>query len=91
MAPGLVRDLGLLVQQREHGLDVDEPLPDLAIDHAEEVERHVELDQHGVDHDEIAHRMRAGHRRRAPASHMTSVMPAVKITAWPVLSTASEV
>ena len=35
-------------------LDVDHRLLDLAIDHAHEIERLVELDHHGVDHDEIA-------------------------------------
>jgi len=38
-----VDDLRRLVQQREHRLDVDQPLLDLAIDHAHEVERDIEL------------------------------------------------
>ena len=60
------------MHQREHGLDVDQALLDLAIDHAHEVERHVELDQDRVDHDEVADRVRAGEhvaRREQHADH----------------------
>ena len=49
-----VLDLGLARQHREHDLDVDHRLLDLAIDQAHEIQRLVELDHHGVDHDEIA-------------------------------------
>ena len=41
----LVLYLGLLPEQCEHGLDVDERLFDLAIDHAHDVERLIELDE----------------------------------------------
>ncbi len=50
----LVLDLGLARQHREHDLDVDHRLLDLAINQAHEIQRLVELDHHGVDHDEIA-------------------------------------
>ena len=43
-----------LVQQREHRLDVDQPLLDLAIDHAHEIERQVKLHEDRVDHHEAA-------------------------------------
>ncbi len=56
---GMVGDLGLAVEDVEHLLDVGSGLLDLAVDHAHEVERLVELDQHGVDHDEVAHRVDA--------------------------------
>jgi len=42
------------VQQREHGLDINQALLDLAIDHAHEIERQIELHQDGVDHHETA-------------------------------------
>ena len=48
--------LRVFSQQREHLLDVDQPLLDLAVGRADEVERHVKLDHQGVDHHEIAHR-----------------------------------
>ena len=50
----LVGDLGLHVEQAEHLLHVDECVPDLAIGEAQHVERHVELDQEGVDRHEVA-------------------------------------
>jgi DNA-directed RNA polymerase specialized sigma24 family protein len=56
----LVLDLGILPDQREHLLDVERRLLDLAIDGAHEIQRLVELDQHGVDQHEIADRMGAG-------------------------------
>ncbi len=57
---GPILDLGLAAEEREHLLDVDHRLLDLAIDHAHEIERLVELDHHGVDHDEVADRLGAG-------------------------------
>src|SRR3546814_10788386 len=39
-----VLDLHAHAQQREHGLHVEQRLADLAIDGAEDIERHVELD-----------------------------------------------
>ena len=50
----LVLDFTVLVQQPEHAVHVEERLLDLAIDHAEEVERDVELDQQPVYQHEIA-------------------------------------
>jgi hypothetical protein len=40
--------------QAEHALDVGEGLADLPVQHAEEVERDVELDQEGVDQHQVA-------------------------------------
>ena len=54
LGAGLVLDLRLAREDREHPLDVDHRLLDLAIDHAHEIERLVELDHHGVDHHEVA-------------------------------------
>ena len=56
----LVLDLRLAREDCEHPLDVDHRLLDLAIDHAHEVERLVELDHHGVDHHEVADGVGAG-------------------------------
>ena len=56
----LVLDLRIARQDREHGLDVGDRLLDLAIDHAHEIERLVQLDHHRVDHHEIADRVGAG-------------------------------
>ena len=50
---------GCCSQDREHVVDVDERLFDLAVEHAHEVQRHVELHQHGVDQHEAADRVRA--------------------------------
>ena len=55
----LVHDLGRSLEDPEHGLDVDRRLLDLAIDHAHEIQRLVELDHHGVDHHEVADRVLA--------------------------------
>ena len=55
-----VGDLAVLAEQREHLLQVDQRLLDLAVDHAEEVERDVELDHQRVDQHEVAERHRAG-------------------------------
>ncbi len=65
---GRVGDLAILLEQREHALEVGQPLLDLAVQHAEEVQRHVQLDQQRVDHHEVAqrHRMRDHAARRAP-------------------------
>ena len=49
---------GSASQDREHVVDVDERLFDLAVEHAHEVQRHVELHQHGVDQHEAADRAR---------------------------------
>src|SRR5581483_10154166 len=55
LGSGLVLNLGLARKDCEHRFDVDDRLLDLAIDHAHEVERLVELDHHRVDHHEIAY------------------------------------
>ncbi len=54
----LVLDLGLDREQLEHLLEVGQRLLDVAVDHAEEIQRHVELDEIGVHHHEIADRHR---------------------------------
>ena len=54
LGAGLVLDFGMLVQKLEHGLDVDDRLLHLAIEHAHEIQGLIELDHHGVDEHEIA-------------------------------------
>ena len=54
---GRLRDLIGLMQDFEHHADVDGRLFHLAIHHAHEIERLIELDQHGVEHDEITDRI----------------------------------
>jgi hypothetical protein len=49
-----VGDFPVGAHQAEHALDVGEGLADLPVQHAEEVERHVELDQEGVDQHQVA-------------------------------------
>ncbi|EXI74115.1 MAG: hypothetical protein AW07_02253 [Candidatus Accumulibacter sp. SK-11] len=71
---GGIGDFPIHCQQVEHALDVGECLPDLPVDDAEEVQRHVELDEKGVDQDEITDRHAAvddpagspPHHRRHP-------------------------
>ena len=55
-----VADLLRLGEQAEHALDIGQRLLDLAVDHAEVVERDRELDQERVDHDQVADLQRAG-------------------------------
>src|SRR3546814_3870601 len=57
------------VQQAEHGLQVDQRLLDLAVDRAEEVQRHGELQQIGIHHDEVAHGHGAGHHALRRQDH----------------------
>ena len=59
-APGLSVTSGPDVEQVEHDLHVDQGLLDLAVDRAEQAERHGQLHQVGVDHDEVAHGHGAG-------------------------------
>ena len=54
-----VGDLGANVEQAEHAFHADQRVPDLAIGEAQHVERLVELQQEGVDRDEVADRHRA--------------------------------
>jgi len=48
-----------LLQQRKHGAHVHKALLGLAVHGAQEVERHAELQQQAVDHDEVSHSERA--------------------------------
>ena len=68
-APGRVGDLAVLAEQREHLLHVDQRLLDLAVDHAEEVERDVELDHQRVDQHQVAERHRPGDDADGRAPH----------------------
>ena len=69
-----ILDLGLALQDRKHDLDIDHRLLDLAVEQPHEIQRLIELDHHGVDHDEIADRVGAAldadgaehHRPRQP-------------------------
>ncbi len=56
---GRVRHFGGLFEQAKHLVHIDQRLPDLAVDRAEEIERHGDLHHVGVDHHEVAHRERA--------------------------------
>ena len=51
---GRVADFRVLVEDVEHRADVDDRLLDLAIDHAHEVQRLVELQHHHVEQHEVA-------------------------------------
>ena len=63
-----VGDFAVDGQQAEHALDVGQCLPNFAIDDAEKAERHVKLDQEGVDQHEVTYRHAAvdDTGRRAP-------------------------
>ena len=61
---GRVGDLGVLLDQPEQPLHVGERLLDLAVDHAEEIERNVELDHERVDQHQVADGHRAVRPRR---------------------------
>ena len=55
-----VGDLGLERQEAVDVLEVGQGLAQLAVDHAQEVERHVELEEEGVDQHDVAHAQRSG-------------------------------
>jgi hypothetical protein len=57
---GRVLDFLFLLEQREHALDVGQRLLDLAVDHAEVIERDGKLDQERVDEHEVAEAQPAG-------------------------------
>jgi hypothetical protein len=62
-----VGDLAVLGLEGEHALDVGERLADLAVEHAEPVERDVELDQQAVHQHDVADGHRAvRHAGRRP-------------------------
>jgi hypothetical protein len=64
-----VGDLAVLAEQREHLLHVHRRLLDLAVDHAQEVERNVELDHQRVDQHQVAERERAIDHAQRGAPH----------------------
>mmetsp|Transcript_16529 Transcript_16529/g.64517 ORF Transcript_16529/g.64517 Transcript_16529/m.64517 type:complete len:491 (-) Transcript_16529:421-1893(-) len=67
---GRIGHLALAVQQAEHLFDVGQALLDLAVDHAEEVQRDVELDHEGVDHHQVAEaHAPVHHALRGPPQH----------------------
>jgi len=49
-----VGHFALFFQQREHAVQVGQALLDLAVQHAQKIQRDVELDHEGIDHDQIA-------------------------------------
>ena len=53
---GEVIDLPIGIEHAEHLLDIGQALLDLAVEHAQEVQRNVELDHEGVDQHQIAQR-----------------------------------
>ena len=69
-------DLGLDIEQGEHGLHVDERLPQLPVHGAEEVERDRELEEQPVHHDQVTHRHVAWEQRQERS--LTNVLPAGK-------------
>ena len=56
----------MFVEESEHALDVGEGLAD-SVHHAEEIERRVELDEEGVDQNQVAQGHRTRHDPRRPA------------------------
>jgi hypothetical protein len=66
----LVGDLALFFHQHEHLVEVGQALLDLAVDHAQETQRDVELDHEGVDHHQVAQRHAAvDHALRGAPQH----------------------
>ena len=59
-----VLDLGLQIEQAHQVLEIGQRLPDLAVDHSQEVERLVQLQEEGIDQDHVAH----GHGARDHAA-----------------------
>ena len=66
---GPVDDLRRDVEEIEHRLDIDQPLLDLAVDHADEVEWDGKLKKQRVDQNEIADCLLAAHYRRRRHRH----------------------
>ncbi len=56
---GRVRDLAVGAEQHEHPVHVGGGLLDLAIDHAQEIERDIQLDHQRVDQHQVAQRQHA--------------------------------
>jgi hypothetical protein len=65
---GRVAHLAVFFHQHEHLVQVGQALLDLAVDHAQEVQRNVELDHEGVDHHQVA-------QRHAPFDHARGGAP----------------
>lgn len=59
----------MFLEQVEHALDIGQCLPDFPIDDAEEIEGDVELDQEGIDQNQVADRHLAGHHATGSAPH----------------------
>jgi hypothetical protein len=87
-APG-VGHLLLRAEQHEHAVHVGGGLLDLAIDHAQEVERDVELDHQRVDQHEVAQRQLAGgHAHRGAPQDQDQAR--AMIACWPKFRNDSE-
>ena len=56
------------LEQRKHLVDVGQTLLDLAVEHAQEIERNIELDHERIDHDQIT-------QRQPPAAHALGGAP----------------
>ena len=63
-----IGDLVWRIQQREHFVHVNQRLLDLAVHHAEEIQRHVQLQHQGIDQHQIAD-------GRAPCHHVACGIP----------------
>src|SRR5690606_5088860 len=64
-----IDDLGIDIEEIEHRLNIDEALPDLAIDEADEIERDRQLHEQRIDEHEIADGLLATHDGRAGHDH----------------------
>src|SRR5262245_22257188 len=69
---GAVLDLGALAKNREHHFDINNCLPELAVDDTHEIERLIKLNHHRIDEDEIANRIRAVHNAMDAHRHRYS-------------------
>ena len=68
--PGTILDLARHVDQGEHLVQIGQALLDLAIQHAQKVQRNVQLDHEGVDHHQVTDRQPPlGHPLRRPPQH----------------------
>ena len=65
----MIGNLGFLIQNIEHLVDIDDRLFDLAIDHAEKIQRDIELNQEPVDQHQVAQRQRFIHHTLCGKHH----------------------
>jgi hypothetical protein len=78
------------VHQHKHFVQVGQALLDLAVQHTQKVQRNVQLDHEGIDHDQIAQGHAPGHHALV-ARHSMVTKAAAMMSCCPVLSTDKEV